>query len=66
MAEPLVYEGITVACAVAAALLWVQAALAYRSLTPRGGLNAAAAFWTAAALAAQAGASIATIARALS
>jgi hypothetical protein len=65
MAEPLVYELITVACAVAAAILWALAALAFRSLTPRGGLNAAAAFWTAAAIAAQAGASIATIAREL-
>jgi hypothetical protein len=63
MAEPLVFEFITVVCAFVAALLWIQAALAYRSLTPRGGLNAAAAFWTAAALAAQAGASLVALAR---
>ena len=66
MADPLVYEFITIVCAVTASGLWVQAALAYRSLSPRRGLNAAAAFWTAAALAAQAGASIAIMARALS
>ena len=66
MAEPVVYEFITIVCAVTAAGLWVQAALTYRSPSPRGGLNAAGAFWTAAALAAQAGASIAIIARELS
>lgn len=66
MADPLVYEFITIVCTVTAAGLWVQAALAYRSLSPRRGISAAAAFWTAAALAAQAGASIAIIARDLS
>jgi hypothetical protein len=66
MADPLVYEFIAIVCAVTAAGLWVRAALAYRSLSPRRGLNAAAAYWTAAALAAQAGTSIAIIARDLS